>query len=169
MGRKAQDLTGQRKGLLTIGTRTGYRGPYILWSVRCDCGTEKEMTASQLQGQTVSCGCHRNAVATKRLTTHGKAAGGNAHTRVYRIWNAMKQRCQNPNQPHYERYGGRGITVCDRWQKFAEFYADMGDPPTDQHSIDRIDNDRGYEPGNCRWATLIEQAQNKRVRGRSPP
>ena len=94
-------------------------------------------------------------------TTHGKYG-----TRVYRIWNAMIQRCTNPNQPHYERYGGRGVTVCDAWRgSFEAFYADMGEPTTDTHSIDRKDNMRGYEPGNCRWATLSEQRQNQRKRG----
>jgi len=92
-------------------------------------------------------------------TTHGKR-----HSRVYRTWDGMIQRCTNPNQPHYERYGGRGITVCDAWRAFANFYADMGDPPTDQHSIDRIDNMRGYQPDNCRWATPSEQTFNQRKR-----
>ena len=84
-------------------------------------------------------------------------------TRVYRIWNAMRQRCHNPNQPHYERYGARGIAVCDEWrQSFGAFLADMGEPPTDGHSLDRIDNDLGYSPSNCRWATAKEQRANRR-------
>ena len=92
--------------------------------------------------------------------THGMSG-----TRVLRIYRGIIQRCTNPNQPHYERYGGRGVTICDAWRKsFEAFYADMGDPPTDQHSIDRIDNDRGYEPGNCRWATIEEQNANRRPR-----
>jgi hypothetical protein len=88
--------------------------------------------------------------------SHGKYG-----TRVYRIWNAMIQRCTNPNQPHYERYGGRGVTVCWQWRNFEGFYADMGDPP-EGRSIDRIDNMKGYEPGNCRWATGSEQNANQR-------
>jgi len=160
----ARDLTGLRKGKLIVTHRVGSRGSAPLWAVKCDCGSEREMTSGQLAGKTQSCGCQKAENNRARLTTHGMAAGGNSHTRVYRIWNAMKQRCQNPNQPHYERYGGRGVTVCDRWQKFADFYADMGDPPSDTHSIDRIDNDHGYEPVNCRWATLQEQARNKRPR-----
>ena len=83
-------------------------------------------------------------------------------TGTYRSWCDMIQRCTNPRRDNYERYGGRGITVCERWMTFANFLADMGERP-DGTSIDRIDNYRGYEPGNCRWATAIEQAQNKRA------
>lgn len=76
----------------------------------------------------------------------------------------MKQRCHNPNQPHYGRYGGRGIQVCERWRNsFADFYADMGDPPGPGYSLDRIDNNGNYEPGNVRWATLAEQRKNQRA------
>jgi hypothetical protein len=93
------------------------------------------------------------------MKTHGKYG-----TRVYGIWNAMIQRCTNPSQPHYERYGGQGVKVCWQWRNFEGFYADMGEPPTDRHSIDRIDNSKGYEPGNCRWATPKEQRANQRPR-----
>jgi hypothetical protein len=105
------------------------------------------------------------AVALKyggRLT-HGFAKGG--RRRVYRIWEQMKQRCVDPNHVSYPRYGARGIEVCDEWRSsFEAFLADMGEPPTDQHSIDRIDNDGGYARGNCRWATRVEQQANKRAR-----
>jgi hypothetical protein len=86
---------------------------------------------------------------------------GKKDTRAYNIWAGIKSRCQNPNEPAYKNYGGRGITLCSRWQDFRNFYADMGDPP-EGRSIERVDNSRGYEPGNCVWATRSEQNRNKR-------
>lgn len=136
-------------------------GKHKLWVCRCECGQITIVAGGQLRsGKTRSCGC-LNMDSLRSRKRHGKATGG--HHRVYRIWNAMRQRCHNPNQPHYVRYGGRGIRVCDEWRKsFDVFYAHMGDPPSPDHTLDRIDNDRGYEPGNCRWATRSEQQRNKR-------
>lgn len=94
--------------------------------------------------------------------THGHAKGGKSPE--YRAWHAMRQRCYHPSQPHYSRYGGRGIVVCERWQVFANFLADMGLRPSPRHSLDRINNSGNYEPGNCRWATLVEQCRNRRRR-----
>ena len=95
--------------------------------------------------------------APDRRTKHGMFG-----TRIYRVWSEMVQRCTNPNNQHWGHYGGRGITVCDEWRDFGTFYRDVGDRPTPGHSLDRIDNDAGYGPSNCRWATKSEQNVNRR-------
>jgi hypothetical protein len=134
-------------------------------SVRCDCGTAKSAVLDALRrGLVVSCGCHRRQVVIDRNTTHGLAH----KVPEYRVWLAMRERCSDPNNKFYRRYGGRGIRVCARWQAdFAAFYEDMGPRPGDRWSIDRIDNDGNYEPGNCRWATAEQQRAN-RGDGRAP-
>ena len=122
---------------------------------RCDCGEEKVIAMSSLRnGLTKSCGCLRRE--TKPGLTHGQA-----HTRTYNIWIGLKQRCSNPNHPAFKNYGGRGISFAPQWKDFAVFLKDMGEAP-EGTSIERVNNNRGYEPGNCIWADRLTQGRNTR-------
>jgi hypothetical protein len=152
------DLTGQIFGRLTvISTGDKNKRRMYYWICRCDCGKVCKVRGDQLRsGGTKSCGCLHIDVVTK----HGYNRVGK-ETNIYRVWSGMLQRCLNPNHKFYDRYGGRGIKVCDRWLKFENFLADVGEAPAGK-SLDRIDNDGDYAPNNYRWATRFEQMNNMR-------
>ncbi len=155
------DLTGLRfSRLVAISATEEKSGGKTVWRFMCDCGTEVSVRGSHVTGgRTRSCGCLEREEWIKRRTSHGMA-----NTRPYRIWRDMINRCHYEKYPERHLYGGRGISVCDSWRNsFEAFFADMG-MPDDDKSIDRIDVNGNYEPGNCRWATAKEQSANKRVR-----
>jgi hypothetical protein len=148
------DLAGQRFGKLRVVARAANAGAkknIAVWCCVCDCGGTCDVTSGNLRaGKSTSCGCSRRV--------HGRWK-----VPEYTVWRAMVQRCTNKNARAYHNYGGRGITVCAAWREFAVFYADMGSRPTSEHSLERKDNNKGYEPDNCVWATRVEQGQNRRT------
>lgn len=141
---------GQKFGRLTVVEPI----PGRRYLCRCDCGRERIAHTSNLtSGTVVSCGCWRRV---RMATLNAKSK-----TTEYRTWRSMLQRCNNPRRPEYPRYGGRGIKVCERWHIFDNFLSDMGPKPSADLSIERINNDKGYEPGNCCWATAYTQTRNR--------
>ena len=149
------DITGQKFCRLTAIEVVEKPGKYV-YLCRCDCGAERQVEKRHLlSGHTRSCGCLQKEAVSDAALKHGKIT-----CPEYGVWKQMRQRCQNPKHNAYAWYGAKGITVCDAWQKFENFFRDMGARPYPKATLDRIDGTKGYRPGNVRWATRQEQAWN---------
>lgn len=155
------DLTGKRFNKLVVIKKDGYskNGKAIKWLCKCDCGEMKSILGASLkQNKSVSCGCYQKEITSKNMKKHGMS-----YSDEHRIWAAMKDRCLNPKNMGAKNYSQRGIGICERWQNsFILFYKDMGKRPSKKHSIERVNNNKGYSPSNCKWEVRKRQARNKR-------
>jgi len=154
---RVKNQTGKTYGRLTV-VSIGEPSPSgrIRWICKCECGNTALVHSSSLGRGTLSCGCLQKERTGNASRTHGKT-----HTKEYNAWVDVRRRCYNPKYRFFHRYGGRGITVCDRWREsFENFFADMGLCPPDKYAVGRIDNDGNYEPSNCRWENRDEEMNN---------
>lgn len=159
----AKQLAGQVFGRLTVIERFRSRNGRVTWLCRCECGKLHEAVSHALtSGHTKSCGCWKDERNTSTPSTHGHASRAKGISPTYRTWQAMITRCTNVSVKSYQDYGARGISVYAGWLVFENFLADMGEKPSGM-SIERMDNEKGYGPDNCKWATKIEQARNTRA------
>lgn len=161
MSKKINEL-GKKYGRLTVIEENPIRAKdgKVLWNCICDCGNLSTVAGKHLRtGHTQSCGCYKTEQTIKRFSVHGKT-----RSKVYNAWCNIKERCYNPNSTAYERYGGAGVIMHEEFiWSFQSFYSEVGDPPdeTNEWSVDRVDHTKNYEPGNLRWATHNQQAQNR--------
>jgi hypothetical protein len=160
-GRPIKNIIGQKFNRLLVLEFVEVISHKSIWKCRCDCGNIKNISGADLKsGNTKSCGCYLKENAGKQTITHGETRKTN-YTGTYKSWRSMKARCTNPKNNQYHNYGARGITFCDRWNKYENFLEDMGERP-DGYSLERNDPNGNYEPENCCWIPLNKQSRNTR-------